>query len=629
MTYSFQTFVYSATLTSAQMNQVEANARDHVHGLSGVSTLVSSMVPFTQAGSGAIARTLYAKLQESISIKDFGAVGDGVIDDTAAIQAAFNQAVVLNEAGAAVTVLFPPTSAAYIVSASINITAANLYISSSGIARIQPLNLAGNYPIFNITSVAGRVTIENITFYMFGSSCTGIAAASIWRQATIRNCFFIGGDTGLDLAGGSADRWGITIAKCRFQDCTYGIRWILNGQTGSVVDCLFFNCLDYGLVATTGSQLLVQGSVFESSGDTRGRAVYLNNVDAQFISCQSETLYYDGDATGISGDYAFQLVDCKVHITSCRWWGGSWGSAAPGNSRQYGIYLNNTVLIVEASKIYSFRDKAFYAEGATTSIIFCDLASQVDYRISGNVLIQNTAALGRNHVVDGAFERFRNSGSDILPFSWQIPFGGAPAKETTNLMGLYSVAGLGITDANQYQTNDILVEANERIAVRFFLRIDVGPGIRCAIVNSDTSVVLSYILGGDINISGGLNKEGLISGTYLIPSANVKRIKLVFSLVSPTAYARIEEVALYKITTRITTGAIYSDNDSTFGFVGPFGPLLAYCSGDTRVHNAAPLEDTWTVGDRVKQRVPAVGQPKAWMCTVAGTPGTWVSEGNL
>ena len=35
------------------------------------------------------------------------------------------------------------------------------------------------------------------------------------------------------------------------------------------------------------------------------------------------------------------------------------------------------------------------------------------------------------------------------------------------------------------------------------------------------------------------------------------------------------------------------------------------------------------VADRVIQQVPAVGSPKAWVCTVKGVPGTWVSEGNL
>lgn len=43
----------------------------------------------------------------------------------------------------------------------------------------------------------------------------------------------------------------------------------------------------------------------------------------------------------------------------------------------------------------------------------------------------------------------------------------------------------------------------------------------------------------------------------------------------------------------------------------------------------APAARTWAVGDRTYNSAPAAGQPKSWVCTVAGTPGTHTSEGNL
>lgn len=44
---------------------------------------------------------------------------------------------------------------------------------------------------------------------------------------------------------------------------------------------------------------------------------------------------------------------------------------------------------------------------------------------------------------------------------------------------------------------------------------------------------------------------------------------------------------------------------------------------------AAPTTLTWPRGSKCINSSPAVGSPKGWICTVAGTPGTWVSEGNL
>lgn len=68
---------------------VQNAIQEVVSDLAGASG--SSLVGFLQSGTGAVARTVQAKERDVVSVKDFGATGDGTTDDTAAFITALTE----------------------------------------------------------------------------------------------------------------------------------------------------------------------------------------------------------------------------------------------------------------------------------------------------------------------------------------------------------------------------------------------------------------------------------------------------------------------------------------------------------------------------------------------------------
>jgi hypothetical protein len=123
----------------------------------------SSSIGFIQSGTGAVARTLQAKNRDTVNAKDFGAVGDGVADDTEAILAAIatGKNVKLN-AGTFLT-----SSIVITTPNGINLTGEGRYLT------VLKLKNGLNDHVISIATGATNCTISSLTIDQNRANNTG------------------------------------------------------------------------------------------------------------------------------------------------------------------------------------------------------------------------------------------------------------------------------------------------------------------------------------------------------------------------------------------------------------------------------------------------------------------------
>ena len=108
-------FIPRTVLTASQLNSNFADVSSSISGVSSLTTdhiantsnphnTTSAQTSFVQSGTGAVSRSAQSKMRDVVSVKDFGAVGDGVTNDSPAFQSAVNS--IAN--GLAGVVFIPP-----------------------------------------------------------------------------------------------------------------------------------------------------------------------------------------------------------------------------------------------------------------------------------------------------------------------------------------------------------------------------------------------------------------------------------------------------------------------------------------------------------------------------------------
>lgn len=186
----------------------------YFQGLPGIVT-DSQDVIYYPAGAGTVTRTAQEKMRETVSVKDFGAIGDGVADDTAAIQAACANSA---------DVFFP--AGVYLVN-NLNIQSnTSLYGEKNNQSIIKRKNNdATATPMFNFSNKQ-NIKFSNLTFD--GNKANQTVAQVIFNfdaceTVTIDSCTIKGafGNNGVNLTNGTggSNEEEIRITNSTIKDC--------------------------------------------------------------------------------------------------------------------------------------------------------------------------------------------------------------------------------------------------------------------------------------------------------------------------------------------------------------------------------------------------------------------------
>jgi parallel beta-helix repeat protein len=202
-----------------------------------LGSTTSNLITYTPAGTGAIDTTVQTKLRESVSVKDFGAVGDGVTDDTAAIQAAIDSApggLFFPKGTYAVTPVSGQNYCLLIDAKTIHLYGNNATISMATTDVKQALRIlnSDNFVISGLSFVGSATNGSD--------GGQGLLQLSQCDNAVIENC--IVKDANCD---------GISMAVC-------------NNIT--VANCIFENCSKSSLYASQSTGVSLSGNIIKNIG---------------------------------------------------------------------------------------------------------------------------------------------------------------------------------------------------------------------------------------------------------------------------------------------------------------------------------------------------------------------------
>jgi len=582
----------------------------------------SSLLGFIQAGVGAVARTAQSKMRERVSVEDFGAVGDGVTDDTAALQSAFDYAAANNKGA-----VFLPRGT-YRVTATIDTKRCGVFGEGYG-SQLLPKITDGSACLY--VSPGSFFTLKDFTIYApitapAYQNCIGLkiggSGTSYANRYFVDNVYVRGCKTGASV-NGFIGKLNLFVAYCetgfvgnnvnatythlQIEECVYA--GSVTNTNGSTFKILYEGGAEMvqGITFDQCTGIVLDAPYFESGATSTslqffakfGGTTLCRNVKVLGGSTYgfnvSEAAWVFDRVTGLDVDHHWAIIEPVssggkvVKTTANTKWINKLNFMT--NTGTSGIWLQDNSKSAKplqnlfANGEFSIGAKGFIADnvigGATTSVE--TTITRSGYALRSTMPAGSTAA-------GGSTFRFSPAVRDLYKTKslWLGAWVYVPSVSGWNISTRSPAIGLSDGVNTTISTGGYIVPDSWNFV---WLRHTVNA------VPTNLTFIIYAIGYASASYTSTGNESIICGGIYLLDDSTE---------IDPSL------VASGKITNSGIGGSIMGVNTIVPNSATPTATALTY-----------------SIGDRIINSSPAIGQPKSWICSVSGTPGTWVSEGNL